>query len=85
MDSQKETYLLRELEVLVTRLGIQVRYERLADAHSGLCMLKGTAYLIIDSGSAGKEKLDMFKRLLAGRDLSNMYLPPAVREFLSGT
>ncbi len=84
MDLQKQLYLLKELEVLVTRLDIHVRYEHLTDAHSGLCMLKGAAFLIIDTDTAAEEKLGIFRSVLAGRDLSNIYLPPAVREFLSG-
>ena len=84
MDLQKELYLLKELEVLVSRLDIRVRYEHLTDARSGLCMLKGAAYLIIGTDTGMEEKLEIFRRVLAGRDLSNIYLPPAVREFLSG-
>lgn len=82
-EPQKEAYLIRELEVLVTRLGIQVRYERLTDAQSGLCILKGTSYLIIDTDSVPEQILDIFRRALSDKDLTNMYLPPVVREFLS--
>ncbi len=84
MDVQEQMYLLKELEMLVSRLDIRVRYEQLTDARSGLCMLKGAAYLIIATDATMEEKLEIFRRVLSGRDLSNIYLPPAVREFLSG-
>ena len=84
MDVQEQLYLLKELEVLVSRLDIRVRYEQLTDARSGLCMLKGAAYLIIAADSAVEEKLEIFRSILSGWDLSNLYLPPAVREFLTG-
>jgi hypothetical protein len=84
IDLQKEIYLLKELEVLISRFDIHVRYEHLPDAHSGLCILKGTTYLIIDTGTALEDKLEIFKKILSGSDLTKMYVPPAVREFLSG-
>lgn len=84
MNLQNEMYLLKELEVLVSRFDIHVRYEHLPDAHSGLCILKGTTYLIIDTDTALEDKLETFRKILAGSDLSNMYVPPAVREFLNG-
>ncbi len=84
IDLQKAIYLLKELEVLLSRFDIHVRYEHLPDADSGLCVLKGTTYLIIDTGTALEDKLEVFRKVLSGSDLSNIYVPPAVREFLSG-
>ncbi len=70
------------LEQLAGRLGIQARYERLPDSKSGLCVLRGTTYLIIDADLPVEDRLDLFKRALSGHDLSAVYLPPVVRDFL---
>ncbi len=82
MNLQKEMYLLKELEVLVSRFDIHVRYEHLTDAKSGLCIFKGTTYLIIDTDAALEDRLRVFKGIFSDLDLSKIYLPPAVREFL---
>ena len=80
---QKKEYLVKELEGLLSRFGIHVRYEHLSDAKSGLCTFKGTTYLIIDTSVVLEDRLEFLKTTLAGYDLSTVYLPPAVREFLS--
>jgi len=80
---QKKIYLLKELELLAMRLGIQIRYEYLADAKSGLCILKGKTYLIIDTQTKIDDKLAIFKNILSKEDLSNIFITPIVREFLS--
>ncbi len=83
INSQENAYLLQELERLLGRLDVQILYEHLSDAKSGLCTLKGRACLIIDKDVSEDEKLALFKSILTGYDLSKMYLAPAVREFLS--
>ena len=82
MDTQDKEYLLKMLEQLAGRLGIQIRYDRLSDSKGGLCVLKGTRYLIIDAGTSPEDRIDLFKKVLSGYDLSAIYLPPAIREFL---
>lgn len=84
MNLQEEMYLLKELEALILRLDIHVRYEHLTDAKSGLCKFKGTTYLIIDADAALDDRLRVLKGILSDLDLSKIYLPPAVREFLFG-
>ncbi|MGC8579758.1 MAG: hypothetical protein ACP5MB_06845 [bacterium] len=82
-DIQQKMYLLSELEKLSTRLGIRIRYEHLAEAKSGLCVIKGQSHLIIDLDSELEDKLKIFKDVLSGAELSNVFLPPVVRKFLS--
>lgn len=82
MDTQDKEYLLKMLEQITGRLGIQIRYDRLSDSKGGLCVLKGTRFLIIDAGAPLEDRIDLFKKVLSGYDLSTIYLPPAIREFL---
>ncbi len=82
--SPQDEYLSKELERLLARLTIQVRYDHLIDARSGLCTFKGITYLFIDADVTLEDKLDLFKIIVSGYDLSAIYLPPVVREFLSG-
>lgn len=83
INSRENAYLIGELERLLARLDIQILYERLSEAKSGLCTLKGRACLIVDRDVSEREKLVLFRSVLTGYDLSKMYLVPAVREFLS--
>lgn len=83
VELQQNLYLLKELELLAMRLGIHIRYEQLTEARSGLCILNGRKYLIIDTQIRIEDKLTIFKNVLSKLDLSNIFIPPLVREFLS--
>jgi len=80
----KNEYLVKELEVLLSRLNVYVRYEHLTDAKNGLCTFKGKTYLFIEKNTPAEDVLPLFKRIILTHDISTLYLPPAVREFLSG-
>lgn len=80
---QQKMYLLSELERLAGRLGIIIRYEHLSEAKSGSCIIKGQSYLIIDRNTKLEDRLKIFKDVLSDKELSNLFLPPIVRKFLS--
>lgn len=79
----RNEYLVKELEGLLSRLNVYVRYEHLTDAKSGLCTFKGNTYLFIERNTPAEDVLPLLKKIILMHDISTLYLPPAVREFLN--
>jgi hypothetical protein len=81
-----DTTLLQHLEGLADRLGIEVRYENLADdevtIHSGGCKLQGRDVILIDRQHPPAECARILARELSRYDLENLYILPRVREFI---
>ena len=81
-----ERILLCRLEELADKLSIPVRYEPIEDEETfssgGLCRIKGKEVIIINSRATPKEKSRALGRALKDFDLSQVYLKPALREFL---
>ncbi|MBN2034151.1 MAG: hypothetical protein JW836_12815 [Deltaproteobacteria bacterium] len=81
-----ENALLKQLEEVAQNLGIEVRYENLKKEGSsslgGLCRLKGQYLLIVNSKTAGRDKIEALAAALERFDLSRFYLKPGLREFL---
>ena len=79
-------FLLQQLESLAFQLGIEVRYENLADEeltlHSGACKLFSRSLIIIDSRYPAWERAKLLAQELAKYDLENFYILPRVREFI---
>jgi len=72
---------LRELEAVVARLSIPIRYEK-GEMRGGLCRLKGHLQIIINADLSDEEKADVLAESLAQTDLDAVYVPPRVRELL---
>ncbi len=81
-----EKTILGLLEELCQNLGIQVRYEHIQKEGSfypgGLCRIKGETVMIINSKAADDDKIQVLARAVTSFDLSQVYLRPALREFL---
>lgn len=81
-----DSLLLQHLEGLAARLGIEVRYENLADdevtIHSGGCKLKDRNLILIDRQQPPAERARILARELSRYDLENLYILPRVREFI---
>lgn len=79
-------YLLHQLESIAAQLGIEVRYENLADEevtlHGGACKLFSRPLIVIDSRSQTWEKAKLLAQELGKYDLENFYILPRVREFI---
>lgn len=77
---------LSQLEGLVYQLGIQIRYEKIAEEElkstGGLCRVKGENVIIINSKATTKHKIKTLGKALKNFDLSNVYIRPALRELL---
>ena len=78
MDSEA---LVEQLQLLADKLGIEVRAEPL-DGPGGLCMLKGTPVLFVDSEAPPDEQAHVLCRALAKQDLGGVFIVPEVRDVL---
>jgi hypothetical protein len=82
-----EESLLSQLEELTESLGIKIRYEKILKEGSffsgGLCRIKGEDIIIINSKISIEDKIDILARALISIDLSQIFIKPALREFLT--
>lgn len=82
-----EKVILVQLEELANNLGVQVRYEQIRKEGSyyagGLCRIKGEEILIVNSRARTDDKIEAMAKALASFDLSQVYVRPALRDFLS--
>jgi len=79
--------LLQHLETLADQLGIEVRYENLADEEisiqSGGCKVLGKNLVLIEKLRPPRERAQILARELSQYDLEDLYLLPRVREFIA--
>jgi hypothetical protein len=84
-----DTTLLQHLEGLAAQLGIEVRYENLADdevtIHSGGCKLLDRNLILIDRQQPPAQCARILARELSRYDLENLYILPRVREFIQAS
>lgn len=86
--SMDEQFIIDQLEELVERFGIKIRYEPMhQDEESvklvgGMCRLKEEYMLIINSKATFAEKIRALAEALRHFDLDGVYIRPALREFL---
>jgi hypothetical protein len=82
-----EESLLVQLEELTESLGVKIRYEKIVKEGSffsgGLCKIKGEDIIIINSKSGTEDKIEILSRALKTFDLSQVFIKPALREFLA--
>ncbi len=77
--------LLSLLEGAATKLGIEVRYEDLisrddiGSSRGGLCRLHDFKIVLIHDQLSTEDRCDVLAGALAMLDLSEIYLPPAIR------
>ena len=83
----KNEDILSQLEELANSLDIKVRYEQLkkegAFFPGGLCKVKGENILIINSRANIEDKIETLAKAVISFDLSQVYMRPALRDFLS--
>lgn len=86
-DYLSSLFLLQQLESIASQLGIEVRYENLADEeltfHGGACKLFSRSLIVIDSRLPIWERARLLAQELGKYDLENFYILPRVREFIS--
>jgi len=74
--------MLRELERLARRMGVEVRFEELdprASRRGGVCKLRGSALVLIDSRAATLDKVGVLCEALSRFDVEAVYVPPLLR------
>ena len=86
MIAMDHTHLQGQLEELAHRLSLALRYECIDSEDSlfagGLCRIRGERVVIINRRAPSADQLGALGRALVQFDLTDIYLRPAVREFL---
>lgn len=78
---QQKQLLFSEIEELLERFSIPVRYEK-GNFLGGLCTYKDQTSFIINKKLSIDQKLQMAKSELNNLDLTDYYLRPNLRDFL---
>ena len=77
----KHEDLIQELQTAAAQIGITVRWER-GDFEGGYCILRDQKLLLINKRLMPVRKAAVLATALNGIGLDNVYLKPAVREFV---
>lgn len=73
--------ILRELETLAANSGIGLRYEK-GDFEGGYCVLKDERLIVVNKKLAPQRRASILAQGLAEIGIDEMYLKPALREFI---
>jgi len=73
--------LLKELEELSEKSNIALRYEK-GDFEGGFCVLKDERIIVINKRLAAQKRTAVLAQALAEVGIEEVYLKPAVREFI---
>jgi len=83
----KPDQLLQELKDLAEKLGITVLEQNFRStgvrAKSGYCLIRDKEHYILDKHKRLKTKTILLGKFLSGRQLDDLFIVPAVREFLN--
>ncbi|MDD5307751.1 MAG: hypothetical protein PHU25_10565 [Deltaproteobacteria bacterium] len=80
--------VLGQLEAVAAKLGVEVRFEALgqdgdaAPTRGGLCRVKGEDVIYVDSRLSPPDMCRVLAEALSHFDLSDMFMPPAVRRLV---
>jgi len=81
-----EEGLLIQLEELADNLEIKIRYEKIFKEGSffpgGYCKIKRENLIIINTKASIQDKIEILARALICFDLSQVFIKPALREYL---
>lgn len=77
--------ILRQLEALTEKMGITLRRESVASGAGGLCRVKGTYVLIVDSHASLAEQIRVIAESLQRFDLGGVSMKPGLRQLLAGS
>jgi len=80
MDSAAHVEVVLEL---LSRLGVSVRFERMAGSGGGLCEVRGRRMVFVDLDADIATRLERSVEALAAcPELETVYVPPAIRELI---
>ena len=74
--------VLEQLEELVVRLGLDLRWEE-GEFTGGMCRLRGREIFLFNRSLPTPEKIQLLCRELSQADLSGTFVLPALRERIS--
>jgi len=77
----KPKKLLRELELVAERLGIQTVYDTFQGKGGG-CRVVDNRYIVINKRLADAAKAELFLRALAEMSIDEIYIKPEIRKLL---
>ncbi len=73
--------ILKELEELADRSGITIRYEK-GDFDGGYCVLKAERLIVVNRKLVAGRRASVVAQAIAEVGVEELYLKPAVREFI---
>lgn len=73
--------LYNELEEVAARLGLQVILDR-GPFTGGACLLEGEELIVLNKSTPLEQRTRLLAEALSRKDLSDIYLKPAVREVI---
>ena len=73
--------MAKELESLAANSGISIRYEK-GDFEGGYCVLRAERLIMVNKKLAPPKKASILAQGLAEIGIDELYLKPAVREFI---
>ena len=71
----------RQLEDLASRLGLPVILDR-GPFSGGACLLEGDELIVLNRSTPIEQRTRLLAETLARRDLGEIYIKPALREYL---
>ncbi|MBD3286784.1 hypothetical protein GF359_09205 [candidate division WOR-3 bacterium] len=77
----KPKKLLRELEIVAERLGIQTIYDTF-DGKGGGCRVVENRYIVINKRLTDEVKAELFLRALSGMPIDEIFIKPDIRQML---
>ena len=80
--TMKDEEILPKLEEILGQLGVELRYEK-GDFEGGICRVGEKQFLLVNKRLMLSQKVNLLARELAGLDLSNIYIVPAIRDLLN--
>jgi hypothetical protein len=85
-EAMNDEELLIQLEDLAGRLNIQVQYESLKSedpsTFGGFCRVRDQHMIIIHSKATISRKIDVFTEALRHFDIDDLFIRPALRDYL---
>ena len=77
----KQEEILKELEQLALQSKIGIRYEK-GDFEGGFCVLKAERIIVVNKKLAPQRRASVVAQGLAEVGIEEIYLKPAIREFI---
>ena len=78
---QNKNQLFSEMEELLERLAIPLRYEK-GDFKGGICTFNNQTQFILNNRLSIGQKLQIVKSEIKNLDLENLFLRPELREYI---